>query len=59
MDIIFILLITLSETLAWMKTFTPSIRKSMRIFGQPVTNEFCKADTGRFDWTRKYVCPAH
>jgi len=48
-----------NETRTWMKTFTPSIRKSMKVFGQPVTNEFCRADTGRFDWTRKYVCPAH
>jgi len=47
------------ETDSWRMTFAPSIQKSMPIFGQPVTRTFCNAKTGRFDWTRKYVCPAN
>jgi len=46
------------QTNIWSKTFEPSIRNSMNVFGYNDYKAFCRNKTeSRFEWTRRYICP--
>ena len=52
------LTIVFRQTNIWSKTFEPSIRNSMNVFGYNDYKAFCRNKTeSRFEWTRRYICP--